>query len=238
MPEKEKTSSKATGQEPQETTAKVADATTTPAPSKGQEAVVQEHKVETPPELTDEQVGTLLARKDVQTRIFREAQSLKDKMFHQEQLRRQQEEEKRRIEQMDDEEYGSYMHAEQKRQSVLQQGVSQVLAPVLEDVRQQTLATVSNKKLREEMATKHFDTLSDFQRACATAEVDYQVNLRVSKREKELREAITKELQAEQAGQLYPQLGRGEPTARESELHGENAIAAGVAAELAKKHKE
>jgi len=234
------TTSTTEGQKPQEPVVDVAPATTPPPPSEGQKPPEGEQKVTGPPELSEEQIEQLLARKDVQARVYRRAQSMKDKEIAQDRLKRQQAEEKRRIETMDDEEYGSYTRAQTQRQTSLQQGVMQALGGLFPQMQEQGLSVISNKKAREETPAKasEFKTLPEFLAACAKAEAEHQIGLRMTKAEKELRESLTEEIRAEQADQLYPQLGTGLPTARIEDLHGESAIGAGLAAALAKKRQE
>lgn len=236
----DETTSTTEGQKPQEPVVDVAPATTTPPSSESQRPPGEEQKVEGPPELSDEQIEQLLSRKDVQARMFRQVQSMKDKELHQERLKRQQEEERRRREGMDDEEYGSYTRAQEQRQATLQQGVTQALGGLFTQMQEQALSVISNKKVREEMAAKSasFETFPEFLQACAKAESEHQIGLRMTRREKELRASLTEEIRADQAEQLYPQLGRGLPTAREPDLHGQSAIAAGVKAELEKQRKK
>lgn len=236
----ELTSSTTEGQELQEPVADVAPATTTPPPSEGEKPPAEEQKVTGPPELSDEQIEQLLDREDVKARVYQRAQSMKDKELHQERLKRQQEEERRRREAMDDEEYGSYTRAEEQRRNLLQQGVSQALGGLLGQMQEQALSVISNKKLREEMEAKSttFKTFPEFLQACAKAESEHQIGLRVAKVEKELTESLTEKIRAEQVDELYPQLGTGTPTARRPELHGQSAIAAGLKADMEKKRKE
>ena len=236
------TSSPAGVQDPVKPVVQVAPATTAPPPaSEGQETPPpEEHKVTQPPELTTEQIETLLESKQGQAAIYRAGQSMKDRELAQERLKHQQEEDQRRREQMDDEEYGGYVRAEEKRLSTRQLDVKRALKGLIGQMQEQAVSVISNKKVREAMAAKssEYDSFPEFARACAKAETDYQVDLRMTKRERELTESLTEKIRAEQVGQLYPQLGTGLATAPLADLHGTSAIGAGLAAELAKKRKE
>ena len=234
------TSSPAGVQDPEKPPAQVAPVTTAPPASTDQGIPPEEQKVTQPPELTAEQIETLLGTKQAQAAIYRAGQSMKDKELLQEQLKRKQEEDQRRREQMDDEEYGGYVRAEEKRLSGQQAGVKRVLKGLIDQMQEQAVSVISNKKVREAMAAKssQYDSFPAFARACAKAETDYQVDLKMTKREKELTVSLTEKIRAEQVGQLYPQLGTGLATAPLADLHGTSAIGAGLAAELAKKRKE
>jgi len=171
--------------------------------------------------------------------MYQRAQGMKDKELAQERRKAQQEAEARRRAQMDDEEYGSYTRAQEKRQEDLRGGIAQALGGLIGQMRGQAASVISNKKVREEMEAKSssYATFPEYARACAKAEADHQVELRMARREKELTESLTEKIRAEQVEQLYPAIGTGLATGRQPDIHGEQAIGAGLAAELAKKRK-
>jgi len=213
---------------------------TTPAASS--EGAVQEKSATTPQVepsgLTPEQVKALLSSKEAQALIFRQAQSLKDKEAHAAELRRQQEEERRRIEEMDDEEFGRHLRTQQQEQEAIRQKVTPVLGKLLTDAQQQALAQVSDEATRAALVTKanagEYKTFPDFLAACIDAEAESRAKKQLPKRERDMRDAIRKEVFADQADIVAPDIGRGIPTSRVQDLHGIDAIRAG----LAEMHKQ
>jgi len=236
------TTSEAKGQglQEQEQVDVSAQETTQPPTSEGQVPAVQEQKVEQPPELTDQQIEALLSRKDVQARMYQRAQSMKDKELQQERLRREGEAEKQRVASMDDDEYGRYVRQRTNVEQVARKLAIQEMGRQMAEVQTQALAQISDKKLRAEMEAKAstFTSLPDFFRACVKAEADHQIQRELAKKEPEVREAITKELTASQEDELYPQLGRGLPVGRESDLHGRELITAAYAEERRKRSQK
>lgn len=236
----EETTSGAVGQSPGGGTADVAQATTAPPQPEGTAPAVQEQTI-SPPGLTDEQIEGLLGRKDVQARIYQQAQSMADQRAHQERLRQQAEAEQRRVEGLDDEEYGSLVRRQQQSLAAAQQVAMGAVARTLVEMQDKTLSVITNKKVREEMAAKssEFKTYPEFVQACVNAEAEYQVGQQLTQREKELRAVITKELQAEQADTLVPQLGRGTPAARVdmSKMSSDQLIAEGFQEKLRDKRR-
>jgi len=238
------TSSNVGAQVPQEQTPKVGAQPTTSTPaSEGQVAPAQEHKVEQPSQVTAEQIAELLQSKEAQAAVYRQAQSMKDKELLQERLRRQQEEERRRIEQMDDEELGHHVRSAEAREKELAPLRDKLIemgrADVLTRLHQDALAQISDKKLRDgvdkKAAAGEYKTFPEFFQACVQTELGHRLENQLTKKEKELRDAISKELMGEQVGEIAPDLGRGLPTSRTPKLHGDRAIAAGLAERLNKK---
>jgi len=236
-----KTASEAQREEPQEPAGGVAPATiaqaaTTPTPaSASTEPGAQEQTVGQQPSLTPEQIGELLQSKQAQATIFRQAQSLKDKMLHQERLKRQQQEEEEARQQresaMDDEEYGRYVREQSRTSGLVEALAKDSLGRVLTNMQTQALSTIGDKALRAEMAKKAstYPSLPEFMRACVEVELERRSTAQTPKREKELRDLITKEQMGEQASELVPQLGQGLPSAGKSKLHGRERIAAELA---------
>lgn len=235
MPEQRPSSGPVT--EPQEPVVNVAAATTTPPASESQ-VTTQEQEVTQPSVLSEEQIGELLQSKQARAAMFRQAQSMKDKMFHQERLKHQQEEERQRVEGMDDEEFGQYTRAEGERQQSLQAATTGAMTRVFGQMQQSALAQISNKQVRDEVAAKanrnEYTTFPEFFAACVQAELGHKLKNQMTRKEKELREAITKELQADQVGEMAPQLGQGLPVARMSELHGIDLLSEGFGEALEK----
>lgn len=199
-----------------------------PAPK----ADAKEPKVAPTGKLTKEQVEELLKSKEAQAILYRQAQSMKDKELLQERLKAQQEAEQRKIEEMDDEEYGRHLRTRQQEQQSFQQQVGPVLYQMLTKQKEAALARISDPEARAKIeaanAQGKYQTFEDFLDACIDAESDVRGAKRAAKREKEIREAALKEQQAELSDVTYPQLGRGLPTARANDLHGLDAIKAGL----------
>lgn len=203
----------------------------------------QEQASPEPPELTEEQIENLLTRKEVQAKIYQQAQSMKDKELYQERFQRQQQEEQERLDSLDDEEYGEHMRQQQEQQKLVQQTQRQVagqaMTRLLTNMQDRALSQISDEDVREQMRAKsrEFQTFEDFFGACVQAEAGYQAKSQLTEREKELRKAIQKEVQAEYADQLAPELGRGIPVDQRKDLHGQQAIAEGFAEALKKKRR-
>ena len=225
---------------PQEKSAGDVTAVTTPdAPSEGQvqEKTAETPKVEPPSKMTPEQLKELIASKDGQAMIYRQAQAMKDREAHQERLRQQQEQARSKVAEMDDEEFGRHLRTTQQEQEAVRQQMTPVIGKLLTDAQDQALSQISDEAIRAEVATKanagEYKTFPEFLAACINAEAqqrtDKQVKREVAKREKELRESIQNELTADQADVAIPQLGRGIPTSRVSDLHGIDAIREGLA---------
>lgn len=230
------TASEAQVKGPQESAGGVADATTPTPPSASTDLVVQEQTAGQQPSLTPEQLDELLSRDDVQARIYRQAQSMTDKAAHKADLARQEEARKKRETQMDDEEYGRYVRDQTRLNEYTTALGQKSLGAVLENMKREALAQIGDKALRAEMEEKsnQYTSMGEFFGALVKAEIGRRDAAKTPKRDKELRDLITKELTGEQAADLVPQLGRGSPTAGTTKLHGRDRIAAGLA-ELRKK---
>jgi hypothetical protein len=213
--------------------------TTSTAPASETAPAAQEQTVAPPAErMTRERIKELLETdKDLQAEIYRRAQSMKDQELHRERLRAQQEAEQRRIQEMDDEEYGRYLREQADMQSRLQQEMTPRLARVLNDVRDTFLSSIEDEEARAEVtkreANGEFQTAKDFYRAVVEAQAKSLTAKQLAREEarlkKELREAITKELTAEAADVPTPEIGRGLAAPRYQDLHGIDAIKAGLA---------
>lgn len=225
------TASEAQVKEPQESAGGVADATTPTPPSASTEPAAQEQTAGQQPSLTPEQLEQLLSSEDVQARIYRQAQSMKDKELLKADLVRQEEAREKRETQMDDEEYGGYVRKQKALNEITAEMAKKSLGSVLTNIKTQALAAIGDKALRAEMDAKadQYETLGDFVGACVKMELERLDASKTPKREKELRGLITKELTGEQAKDLVPQLGRGSPTARTTKLHGRKRISAALA---------
>lgn len=226
-----KTASEAQREEPQEPAGGVASATTPTPASTSTEPAAQEQTVGQQPSLTPEQVEQLLASADVQSRIYRQAQSMKDKELHQEQLRKEEEERQQRESAMDDEEYGQYVREQNRTSGLVEALARDSLGRVLTNMQTQALSTIGDKALRAEMAKKAstYPSLPEFMRACVEVELERRSTAQTPKREKELRDLITKEQMGDKETELVPQLGQGLPSAGKSKLHGRDRIAADLA---------
>jgi len=237
MPQ-ERVSSEAGGQEPQVQAGDVAAATTPKPESEGAAPPVQEQVATQPQPLLEEQIGSFLASKQGQSAIYRLAQSMKDKELNQERLRRQQEEEKRRLDGMDAEEYGLYRRQQEQDEGKIRAGVTDQLGRLLGQMQRVALDQISSKAVREQVEAKAnagaYKSFPEFFAACVKADADHKVQTQVGRREKQLREVITKEVTAEQVGEMAPQLGTGVPVARTSEKHGRELLSEGIG-ELRKK---
>ncbi len=225
------TASEAQSKDPQESAGSVADATNATPPSASTDPAAQEQTVGQTPSLTPEQLEQLLSSDDVQTRIYQQAQSMKDKELHKADLERQEEARKKRETQMDDEEYGGYVRKQKALNEYTEALARKSLGSVLTNIKTQALAVIGDKGLRAEMDAKadQYETLGDFVGACVKVELERLDASKTPKREKALRDLITKELTGEQVTDLVPQLGRGSPTARTTKLHGRARIAADLA---------
>lgn len=226
-----KTASETQVKGPQESAGSVADATNATPPSAGTDQVAQEQPVSQTPSLTPEQLEQLLSSDDVQARIYRQAQSMTDKAAHKADLVRQEEARKQRETQMDDEEYGRYVRDQTRLNEYTTALGQKSLGSVLTNIKTQALASIGDKALRAEMDAKadQYESLGDFVGACVKAEIERREAAKTPKREKELRDLITKEQMGEQAKDLVPQLGRGSPAARDTKLHGRERIAEALA---------
>ncbi len=234
------TSSEAAGQNPEEPQEQpTGDVSPETTPRESSEGQVQEQGSQD--ELDDEKLEQLLKDKRVQARIYQQAQSLADRRLHQERLRREQEEEQKKLQRMDDEEYGRYLRRQERLQQMAQPLLTQTLEKVFTDAQEQALSTIEDEEARAEVVTRlqanEFKSLPEFLKAVAQAQsavaTKKQIQREAKRLEKELRESIQKELTAEQAEELVPQLGRGVPTRRE--VHGIEAISEGFAERLKKK---
>ena len=223
-----------------QTSPNVASATTGVQSDTGAGATQEQAATGVEQQLTQEQIDRLLtSNKDVQARVYQAAQSMKDRELYQERLRQQQQQQAAKIAKMDDEQYGQFRRSVEARSADLTNTTAGVMTRLLSEMQDKALGQISNKVVREEMLKKsqEFQTFPEFMAACIKAEAEYKADQTMTKREKEIRDAVQKEVQAEQADQLYPQLGRGAPRARTSGLHGQSAIAAGYKAALEKSRK-
>ena len=116
--------------------------------------------------------------------------------------------EQQRLATMDDAELG----AEVRRRQEMEAYAQSVRARDLEVLREQTLAIVRDEKAREAVAEQEragkFRSYSEFLRACVDAQLESDTAKLRAKLEKEVREAVTKELVAQQT-EGGPQLGSG-----------------------------
>jgi len=173
----------------------------------------------------------------VKARIYREAQSMKDRELHQERLRREREEEEARIREMSDAEFGSYMREKQslaaaaqaKALEMAKTAVSQALSAVQEEGLS-LLGPEARKKVEAELPT--YKTFADFVKGLAKAKADSEATKMVASERKQLEKTIRNQLQAEYAKQLAPDIGRGTPASRLDNVHGIDAIAAGIGEKL------
>ena len=228
----EPTSSSSTGEALQEPAANVPAGTTSPPASEGVKPIAREQVIAQPQPLSEEQIARVLASKQAQAAIYRQAQSMKDKELNQERLRRQQEEEKRRLEGMDDEEFGRYQREQSQHQGLVRAGVQSQLAHTLAQLQQVAMAQISNKAVREQVQTQAdagaFQSFPEFFAAVVKAEAEHKAQTQITRRERQLREAITKEVTAEQVGEMAPQLGTGVPVARTSDKHGRDLLSEAI----------
>lgn len=145
-------------------------------------------------------------------RLRRLEQSLLDKAIARAQaefarLQRLQQDQQR-LASMDDAELGAEVRRQREREAYAQA----VRARDLEVLRQQTLAIVRDEKAREAVAEQEragkFRSYSEFLQACVDAQLQSDAAKLRAKLEKEVREAVTKELVAQQT-EGGPQLGSG-----------------------------
>lgn len=228
------------------------DATKTPSDVPQPEGVTAgEQPVTTPSdaapeqglEITPELIEKVLSHQEVQNRIYRQAQSMKDRELHR--LRQEQEarEQQRKIEQMDDEEYGRWQRQQARLQQATQAAVRETLAQVFTKAQERAVASIEDDDARaeveEKLAANAFDEFEDFLDAVAEAKAKSKTAKEVAKArkqlEKEIRESLEKERTADEAN-FAPEFGRGLPAARRK-LSGMQSISAGFAEELAKARK-
>ncbi len=122
--------------------------------------------------------------------------------------------EAQRLAGMDDAELG----AEVRRRQEMEAYASSVRAQDLAAIREQTLALVSDDTAREAVAEQEragkFRTYGEFLQACVRAQLEVDGAKLRSRIEREVREAVQKELVADEADRGGPQLGSGNATPR------------------------
>lgn len=193
-------------------------------------------------ELPEDKLEELIAKdKRLQERIYRQAQSMKDKELHAERLRMQQEketaEEQARLRDMTNSEYGAYRREQEALSQKAQEQVAQVLRGQFQKATEEALSLLSPEARARVEAEQH-ESLGQFIQSVAKARTDAEVAQRVKAEEKKLREVIRKELQAEMSEQFAPDTGRGTPSSRRDNVHGEAAIAAGLEEKFAEARKK
>ena len=152
-------------------------------------------------------------------RLRRLEQSLRDKAVaaaRAEFLRLQQAEaERQRLAAMDDEQLGATVRRQQELEAYAQQRLQQIRAAEYAALTEQTLSIVKDEKEREAIAARNeageFKTFYEFQQACIEAQLRAERAKLTERIQKEVREAVTKELVAQQT-EGGPQLGSGAPS--------------------------
>lgn len=152
-------------------------------------------------------------------RLRRLEQSLRDKAIaaaRAEFLRLQQAEaERQRLAAMDDEQLGATVRRQQELEAYAQQRLQQIRAAEYAALTEQTLAIVKDEKERETIAARNeageFKSFYEFQQACIEAQLRAERAKLTERIQKEVREAVTKELVAQQT-EGGPQLGSGAPS--------------------------
>ena len=129
----------------------------------------------------------------------------------------QAEKERKMLAEMDDEDYGRYVREQQKAEATRQEALRQSLAQSFQVIESKVLETVSDSKVRQELAERaannEFKTFEEFHRAVVKAEANRETMTAIKKRETELREAFKNGRLAEDAAFAAPQTGSGLPTA-------------------------
>lgn len=198
---------------------------------------------ETPTTLSDADMERLLSDKRLQERVYRLAQSMKDKELARERQKQEQEAQARKVQEMDDEEYGRYLREVQAQQGQVQPAVQQRVYEVLSQIHEHTLSAITDEGVREAILAKaaEYPSYTDFLKAAIDAEADHRtrkaVEREVAKVRKEVYEAARKEAQAELSESVTPEVQVGLPP-RGRELHGLAAISAGFAQAHAEARKK
>jgi len=191
-------------------------------------------------------IDTILSRPEVAEQIRRRVQSEADKRLvrYQQQLeaRRKAEEQQRRMEQMDDEDYGAFVREQQQMEGYARQRTQQMLAESYGKLTEQVLASVKDETLREQLAKRNeadeFESFDAFLDARDEAVLEAEKQKMASSLEKQIREAVQKELKAQEAEQARaPVLGSGLPTTQLDikSMTPDQLIAAGLASRQKKK---
>lgn len=216
---------------------------TTPAEPSKAAPPVQEHQPKADP---SDDLDSVLSRKEVQERIYRQAQAMKDKELHTERQRRQQEQEERRVKSMSNAEYGAYLREQQKLQQQTRQALESTLTQAFTDAYQQVFESVEDPDARKDLEaavqagkfTKFGDFAKYASQLLAKTDTSKALERERKKLEAEIREAVTKELQAEMLDGFAPDLGRGQPSGTRSDLHGSDLIAQGFGEKLRAKRSK
>ena len=191
-------------------------------------------------------IDTILNRPEVAEQIRRRVQSEADKRLvrYQQQLeaRRKAEEQRRRMEQMDDEDYGAFVRQQQQMEGYATQRTQQRLAETYGKLTEQVLESVKDEALREQLAKRNeadeFESFDAFLNARDEAVLEAEKQKMASSLEKQIREAVQKELKAQEAEQARaPVLGSGLPTTQLDikSMTPDQLIAAGLASRQKKK---
>lgn len=166
-------------------------------------------------------IEKILGQPEVAEQIRRRVQSEADKrlMRYQQQLeaRRQAEEQRRRMEQMDDEDYGAFVRQQQQMEAYAGQRAQQRLAETYVQLTEQVLSSVEDETLRQRLAERNeaneFESFDAFLKARDEAVLEVEKQKMAGSLEKQIREAVQKELKANEAEHARaPVLGSGLPT--------------------------
>ena len=234
--------SQATGQPTEQPTGDVGEQPTNPnAPSTGQAGAQEQTTGAGQAAVSPELIEQALQSREVQARIYQQAQSMKDKELAREREAQRQREELQRLSKMDDTEYGRHIRTQQNRQLEVQEIARSSLRTVMQQMQDEALKQVGDAKARTELQGRidrgDFASMAEFFAATVKAEIDRQVTHQTARKEGELRNVITKEAQALALDQIAPQLGSGSPASGTKKLTGVRGLSRALAIEREKARK-